>query len=340
VTIRTEQELDELLSRPSEADCEAMRTLGGDLIVLGAGGKMGPSLAIRARRAADEAGVKMRVIGVSRFTSGTERKLLDGAGVETIAADLLDDAQMAGLPGAPNVIYLATRKFGSSENAAMTWAMNAYLPAMAARRYRDSRIALFSSGNVYPYVPVSSGGATEETAPDPVGEYGWSALARERLFTYFSVAEGTPVSILRLNYAVELRYGVLADIGRRVFERAPVDLSMGSVNVIWQGDANSICLRSLAHASSPPWLMNLTGPETLSVRWIAERFGAHLGVTPQWRGAEGAAALLNNASRCVRAFGYPSVSAEQLIEWTASWIGAGGRSLNKPTHFEATDGKF
>jgi nucleoside-diphosphate-sugar epimerase len=238
------------------------------------------------------------------------------------------------------VIYLATRKFGSTGNAALTWAMNAHLPAMAARRYRGSRIAFFSSGNVYPYVPVSSGGATEDTAPDPVGEYGWSALARERLFTYFSETQGTPVSILRLNYAVELRYGVLADIGRKVFERQPVDLAMGSVNVIWQGDANSVCLRSLAHASSPPWVMNLTGPETLSVRWIAGRFGAHFGVAPQWAGREGELALLNNASRCARTFGYPSIGVEQIMEWTAAWIGAGRRSLNKPTHFEATDGKF
>lgn len=282
----------------------------------------------------------MRVIGVSRFSGGVARRMLEEAGVETIAADLLDDAQMQALPDAPNVIYLATRKFGSSENAALTWAMNAYLPAMAARRYRGSRIALFSSGNVYPHVPVTSGGATEETAPDPVGEYGWSALARERLFTHFSVTEGTPVSILRLNYAVELRYGVLADIGRQVFERKPVDLAMGNTNVIWQGDANSVCLRSLAHASSPPWVLNLTGPETLSVRWIAGRFGAHFGVEPQWKGDESPMALLNNASRCMSIFGYPSIGVEQLIEWTAAWIGAGGRSLNKPTHFEAADGRF
>jgi nucleoside-diphosphate-sugar epimerase len=340
VIISNEQELEELLSRPTEADVNAMRDLGGDLLILGVAGKMGPSLAMRARRAANAAKVDLRVIGVSRFSSEHNRKLLEEQGIETISADLLDDAQLAALPDCPNVIYLATRKFGSTGDEPLTWAMNVYLPGRVAERFRNSRIALFSSGNVYPLVPVASGGATEDTPLDPVGEYAMSAVGRERMFSHFSKRYGTPVSILRLNYSVELRYGVLYDIGMKVFERRPVDLAMGNANVIWQGDANSICLRSFAHAQSPPFVVNLTGPETLSVRWVAERFGQKFGVTPQFSGEERPSALLNNASRCFQLFGYPTYGPEQLIEWIAQWIGAGGRSLGKPTHFEARDGKF
>lgn len=340
IQISNEQELEEILSRPNEADCDAMRQLDGDLLILGVGGKMGPSLALRARRAADEAKISMRVIGVSRFTSDYSRRLLEDQGVKTISAELLDESQLAALPDCPNVIHMAARKFGSTGDEGYTWAMNSYLPARVAARFPRSRIVAFSSGNVYPLVPVTGGGATEEAPLEPVGEYAMSALARERLFTHFSKVNGTPVTILRLNYAVEMRYGVLLDIGTRVFERKPVDLAMGNANVIWQGDANSICLRSFVLASSPPFVLNLTGPETLSVRWIAEQFGKVFGVSPEFAGEEGRSALLNNASRCFRLFGYPSVSVEQLIDWTASWIGSGGKTLNKPTHFEARDGKF
>jgi nucleoside-diphosphate-sugar epimerase len=333
-------ELEEALSRPHEADIESVRKLDGDLLLLGVGGKMGPSLALRARRAMDQAGVKFRVIGVARFSNPASREFLEGHGIETIAADLLDEEALATLPGMPNVIYMAARKFGSTGDEGYTWAMNTYLPGRVADRYRGSRIVAFSSGNVYPLVPVTSGGATESTPPVPVGEYAISALGRERMFTHFSKAYGTPVALLRLNYAVEMRYGVLLDLGRKVFERHPIDLSMGNVNVIWQGDANSVCLRSLEHCASPPFVLNLTGPETLSVRWIAERFGRHFGVAPEFTGEESPTALLNNAALCQRLFGYPTASVEELIEATARWIGMGGATLDKPTHFETRDGKF
>jgi nucleoside-diphosphate-sugar epimerase len=337
LTPRNEQELEELLSRPSEADMAAMRELGGDLLILGVAGKMGPSLALRAKRAAPEG---MRIIGVSRFSSEANRRLLEDAGIETIPADLLDEDTLPRLPGAPNVIHMAARKFGSTGDEPPTWAMNAYMPARVAERFKHSRIVAFSSGNVYPLTAVARGGSTESSALEPVGEYAMSAVARERLLTHMSKTHGTRMAILRLNYAVETRYGVLLDIGTRVFERKPIDLGMGCANAIWQGDANSICLRSFAHCSSPPFVLNLTGPETLSVRWIATRFGQILGVEPVFEGEERATALLNNAARSFRLFGYPTVSVDELVEWTAHWIGSGGRTLGKPTHFEARDGKF
>lgn len=338
--IRNEVELEAALSAPNEADIDAARQWGGDLLLLGVGGKMGPSLALRAVKAARAAGVAHQVIGVSRFSDERAQTLLEQAGVKTIAANLLDEGDLAGLPDSPNVIYMAARKFGSTGDEGYTWAMNTYLPGRVAERFRSSRIVSFSSGNVYPFVPVTSGGATEESPTEPVGEYAISALGRERMFTHFSQVNGTPVTLLRLNYAVEMRYGVLFDIGSRVFAREPVDVSMGNANVIWQGDANSVCLRSLLHASSPPLVLNLTGPETLSVRWVAREFGRHFGVTPEFTGEESPRALLNNAARCFQMFGYPTVSVAELIEATARWIGAGGRALGKPTHFEVRDGKF
>jgi nucleoside-diphosphate-sugar epimerase len=338
--ITTEKQLDDLLSEPSAADIDAVRTLGGDLAVLGAGGKMGPTLAMLARRAADAAGVKMRVFAVSRYSSPDARRLLEDAGIDTVSADMLDRRQLPDLPDAPNVIYMAGRKFGSTGAESLTWAMNAYLPALVCERYRTSRITAFSSGNIYPFLPVTSGGATERTPPGPVGEYAQSVLARERIFEHFSEMYSIPTVLLRLNYAVELRYGVLLDIGTKVFERQPVDVGMGAVNVIWQRDANSVALRSLTIAQAPPVILNLTGPETLSVRQIAHRFGELFGIDPVFTGAESPNALLNNASRCFRLFGYPTVSVDQVIEWTARWVGMGGSTLNKPTQFEARDGKF
>ena len=334
---RNEEELEELLSRPNDADVAAMRGLAGDLLILGVAGKMGPSLALRAKRAAAP---DQRVIGVSRFSSEANRRLLEAAGIETISADLLDDDALGRLPDAPNVIHMAARKFGSTGDESPTWAMNAYLPARVAERFRASRIVAFSSGNVYPLSAIAQGGSTENSPLEPVGEYAMSAVARERLLTHMSKTHGTPMAILRLNYAVETRYGVLLDIGTRVFERKPIDLGTGCANVIWQGDANSICLRSFAHCSSPPFVLNLTGPETLSVRWIASRFGQILGVEPVLEGEERSTALLNNAARSFRLFGYPTVSVDEIIEWTAQWIGSGARTLGKPTHFEARDGKF
>ncbi len=338
--ITTERQLDDLLSSPHSADIEAVRTLGGDLVILGAGGKMGPTLAIRARRAVEAAGVKVRIIAVSRYSSAAARHALDEAGIETISADILERDGLAKLPDVANVLYMAGRKIGSTGAESLTWAMNAYLPGLICEKYRDSRIVAFSSGNVYPFLPVASGGATERTPPGPLGEYAQSVLARERMFEYFSAKNGTPVLLIRLNYAVELRYGVLLDIGMKVFERKPVDLTMGVVNVIWQGDANSVALRAFPLAGSPAAFLNLTGPETLSVRQIAAMFGEHFGVEPVFTGAESMNALLNNAARCFRAFGYPTISVDEIVEWTERWIGMGCATLDKPTHFEARDGKF
>ena len=337
---RTEAELEELLSQPNARDVAFLRELEGDLLILGVGGKMGPSLARRARRAADEAGVAKRVIAVARFSKAGLREELEQAGIETLVADLLEEHQLAALPDVPNVIFMAARKFGTTGHEYLTWALNCYLPARVAERFHRSRIVAFSTGNVYPLVPIAHGGPTESCPTSPVGEYAQSALARERMFEYFSERYGTQVALLRLNYAIDLRYGVLLDIGQKVFERRPVNLAMGMVNVIWQGDANSVCLRSLALCQSPPAVLNLTGPETLSVRALALRFGEHFGIEPVFEGAEGQTALLSNAARCHALLGYPEVSVEQMIEWVAHWIRAGGVTWNKPTHFEVRDGKF
>ena len=338
--ISSEQQLEDVLSQPSEADKAAISAMEGDLLILGVSGKMGPSLARRARRAAGEAGVKKRIIGIARFSEPRLREQLEGWGIETAALDLLERETLAELPDVPNVIFMAGRKFGSAGSPSLTWAMNALLPAMIAERYSRARIVAFSSGNIYPLVPIAGGGASETAPLNPVGEYAQSVLARERVFEYFSERNGTLVALLRLNYAIDLRYGVLLDIGRKVFERRPVDLTTGQVNVIWQGDANSVCLRAFSVCSCPPAVLNLTGPESLSVRWIAQRFGEHFGIEPVFEGVEAGTALLNNAARCHRIFGYPSVSVEQMVEWIAQWIGMGGTTLNKPTHFETRDGKF
>jgi nucleoside-diphosphate-sugar epimerase len=338
--IRTEAELEERLSRPSAADVEFMRELEGDLLILGVAGKMGPSLARRARRAADEAGVRKRIVGVARFSNPRVREELESAGVETICADLLDEEQLQALPELPNVIYMAARKFGTTGNEYLTWALNTYLPGRVAERFRRSRIVAFSSGNVYPLVPVAHGGPTEATPPDPVGEYAQSVLGRERMFEYFSARYGTPVTLLRLNYAIDLRYGVLVDIALKVYQRQPVNLAMGQVNVIWQGDANSVALRAFRLCQSPPAVLNVTGPETVSVRSLAWKFARRFGVEPIFEGTEAPTALLSDASLCHRLFGYPEVTLEQMIEWVAEWIRAGGVLWNKPTHFEVRDGRF
>lgn len=337
----TEAELEEVLSRPSDGLVQDLAAVPGDLVILGAGGKMGPSLARLARRASNAGGdTSRRIIAVSRFTERGLREAIHDAGVETHTADLLDPAAVATLPDAPNVIFMAGRKFGSTGAASLTWAMNVYVPALVAQRYRDSRIVSFSSGNVYPLLPVASGGATEETAPTPVGEYAQSVMGRERMFEHFSQENDTPVLLLRLNYAIDLRYGVLVDVAQQIMAGQPVDLAMGFANVIWQGDANAVALRALTLAASPPRVLNLTGPETLSIRWAATRLAQHLGVAPVFQGIEAETALLSNASRCFGHFGYPAVSLDTMIAWVAHWIKTGGPTLNKPTHFQEREGKF
>ena len=338
--ISSEQQLEDLLAEPSADDARAMAEMNGDLVILGVGGKMGPSLARRARRACELAKVAKRITGVARFSEPGVRESLEGAGIETVSADLLAPRALASLPDAPNVLYMAARKFGSTGAEHLTWAMNALLPALVAKRYPAARIVAFSTGNVYPLVSVAGGGATEDMLPVPVGEYAQSALARERIFEFFSRRNQTRMMMLRLNYAIDLRYGVLLDIGQKVFERRPVDVTMGHVNVIWQGEANAIALRSFGLCQSPPAVLNVTGPETVAVRWIAGEFGKRFGMEPIFQGTEAETALLSNAARCQKLFGYPSVTVEQMIEWVADWIRMGGVTLAKPTHFETRDGRF
>lgn len=338
--IKTVAELEERLSTPEDADVSAMAAMEGDLLILGVGGKMGPSLAMLARRAADKARTGKRVIAVARFSTPELKKELSQKGIECVATDLLEPGSLAKLPDVPNVIFMAARKFGTAGAEHLTWAMNTYLPALVAERYRNSRIVAFSTGNVYALRPVAEGGAKETTPVGPVGEYAQSALGRERMFEYGSQKWGTPVTILRLNYAIDLRYGVLLDIGQTVFEGRPVDLRMPFVNVIWQRDANSWCIRSFSHCASPPFILNITGPETLSVRDVAKTFGRHFGLEPHFNGAEGLTALLNDAGKAGSLFGNPTVSPAQLIEWTANWIKQRGPVLDKPTHFQSRDGKF
>lgn len=339
-TIVDDSQLDDLLSTPSAAAVEAMRELEGDLIVLGVAGKMGPTLARMARRASDAAGVTRRVIGVSRFSEPAHEQALNVHGVETIRCDLLDEAAVSRLPDAPLVVYMAGRKFGSTGLESLTWAMNTWLPAVVCRRYAGSRIAAFSTGNVYGLTPVGHGGSREADALAPVGEYAMSCLGRERMFEHFSRANGTAVSILRLNYATEMRYGLLVDLARKVAAGTTIDLAMGHANVIWQGDANAMSLVALRHAASPPYVVNIAGREELSVRDVCLALGARMGREVRFTGTEAGDALLSNGARGWADLGSPQVSLPQLIEWTADWVARGGASLDKPTHFESRDGRF
>ena len=328
--------LDEFLTRPTRALVDDLAALDGDLLILGVAGKMGPTLARLAKRASPS----RRVVGVARFSDPAVRDRLAEHGVETIACDLLDRDAIAALPDAPNVIFAAGHKFGASGAPALTWAMNTHVPALVAERYRAARIVAFSTGNVYGLVPVGGAGASEATTPAPVGEYAQSCLGRERMFEYFSQRHGTPGRIVRLNYAIDMRYGVLVDVAAKLQRGEPVDVTMGHVNVVWQGDANAMALRALDRVSTPPWIVNVTGPETLSVREVCRRFGELLQRPARLVGEESAAALLNNASIGLAQLGPPRVSADELIERVADWVARGGRSLDKPTHFESRDGKF
>jgi len=338
--IRDEAQLEDLLSTPSDAAVDAVARVQGDLMLLGVAGKMGPSLARMARRASDAAGVKRRIIGVSRFSTPGSEAALQARGIETIRGDLLEESFLDRLPEIPNLIHLAVMKFGASSSPAMTWAINVHLPAMVCRRFRGSRIASFSTGNVYPLVPIDSGGSRETDTPGPVGEYAMTALGRERMFTHFAERCGTPTTLVRLNYAAELRYGVLLDIAQRVFAEQEIDLSMGYANVIWQGDANAMTLASLADAAAPPFVINVAGPELVSVREMAQRFGQFFEKTPRLTGTEAPTALLSNGSKGHDLYGDPRVSVELLTRWIAGWVRCGGRTLGKPTHFEVRDGKF
>jgi hypothetical protein len=339
---RALEELEDRLSQPRDATIEALRKTPGDIIVLGAGGKMGPTLVRMAIRAASIADGKhrRRVIAASRFSSAAAATALERVGAEVVRCDLLDLDAVARLPDAPNVIFMAGQKFGTSEAPGRTWMLNVTAPALCAQRYSSSRMVAFSTGNVYPLVPVASGGATEATQLEPIGDYAASCVTRERVFALNSQAWKTRVAIMRLNYAIDLRYGVLTDIALRVQRQEPVDLAMGYVNVIWQGDANRAALEMLPLASCPPLILNVSGGETLSVRTLAEEFGKRFGVTPTFAGTEAPDALLTNTTRFRTTLGEPEIRTTTLLGWVADWVRSGLPLLDKPTHFETRTGAF
>jgi nucleoside-diphosphate-sugar epimerase len=338
--IQSEEDLDRLLTEPRAVLTDFIRTVSSPLLILGAGGKMGPTLAVLAHRAAAAANHPLEIIAVSRFSDPQARVWLEQRGVKTLSLDLLHRNALNGLPDSPNLIYLAGMKFGTIENPSLTWAVNTLVPAHVCDRYPAARIVALSTGNVYPFVPVNSGGAAESQPCTPLGEYANAAVARERLFEHFSRLNGTRIALMRLNYAVDLRYGVLADIARKVWTHQPVDLSNAQFNCIWQGDANEMILRSLALASTPasPW--NLTGPVSLNVRKVAERFAELLGRNVRFTGMESDSALLSNPSKLCAELGPPPTPTETMISWVAHWVKMGGRDLNKPTHFEVRDGAY
>lgn len=337
---RDDDELEDYLSRPSSSVIEALRHTPGDVIVLGAGGKMGPSLTAMLRRAANALGDGREIIAVSRFSSDAAAHRLEDVGIRVIRADLGDRDAIARLPDAPNAIYMAGQKFGTHDLPSLTWAMNTLVPAMVAERFAESRIVAFSTGNVYPLSPVDGPASREADPLTPVGEYANSCVGRERVLEHVSRTTRARVAIVRLNYAVDLRYGVLVDIAHRLAAGEAVPLGMGYVNVIWQGDANAQAIRCLEHAASPPFVVNVTGPERLSVRHAATRLAELLGVTPRFDGTEAADALLSDTTRAQSLFGTPAVATDTLIEWVASWVGRGGTRLGKATKFEVRDGRY
>jgi hypothetical protein len=337
----SEAELERALATPSAELVEDLSRGAGDLVILGAGGKMGPTLAMLARNGLNAAGRRDdTVYAVSRFGDAVVRERLEGAGVRVIPFDLIENDDFAALPDAADVVFMVGAKFGAATNASWAWEVNAALPDRVARRYRESRISVLSTGNVYPFLPAASGGASEEVAPEPIGEYAQSCLGRERVFEFGAQERGTRVAIIRLNYAVDLRYGVLADIGSAVHAGEPVSVATANVNVVWQGYANEVVLRSLAHASSDVFTINLTGPELLSVESIARRFGTLFDRAVTLVDEPLPTALISDARRCMALFGYPSVSAEALIGWQAAWIRDGLPMTAKPTKWAVRDGKF
>ena len=338
--INSVHELDLKLSATNSALIADIKKLDGDIMILGLGGKMGPSLGLLALNAIREAGVNKKVIGVSRFSNKKMELDLQIAGIETIAGDLLDEKFLEQLPNCKNIIYMAGNKFGTAGNEHFTWVMNAYLPGRVAEKYKASRIVIFCSGNIYPFMPTDCQGANEQLKPSPIGEYAQSCLGRERVFEHFSIKNQTPMLIYRLNYAVDLRYGVLLEVAKAIFHGKLIDITTGYVNVIWQGDANRYALRSLLHCESPAKKLNITGPEIISIERLAHTFGKIMNRQVNIIGKSAPTALLNDASHSFELFEKPEVELDQIIEWTAQWVMSGGEELNKPTHFQEREGNF
>jgi len=337
ITTLNESDLEDILSEPSEATRKTVASLNGNIVVLGAGGKMGPTLAMMLQRAS--AGRKT-IYTVSRFSNKTIRARIEQAGIKTIELDLLDESIYGELPDVENVFYLLGMKFGATDNQPLTWALNSFVPSLVARRYQNARIVASSTGNVYPLIPVSSGGASEETTPDPIGEYAQSCLGRERMFQYFSQVYNTPVTLVRLNYANEPRYGIIVDITLKILAGEPIDLTMGAVNLIWQRDANDYIIQAITLAKSPPAILNVAGPGAISIRQLAEQIGSQVGRIPKFVSQEAPNALLSNASRCFSLFGYPKTTLNEMISFIVKWVAAGKTLLNKPTKYDKRNGKF
>lgn len=328
------------MTDPSPGLVNDIRALDGDILIIGAGGKLGPTVARLAVRAVAAAGSGIRVLAASRFTERGLANQLRSAGAETIEADIADGKALRALPDAPNIVYLLGMKFGTTGREGLTWATNTYLPGRVAERYPNARIVALSTGNVYPYQEIARGGATEVSSLGPVGEYAMSCLGRERILAHFAEVNGTRLSIVRLNYSVEMRYGVLVDIAQKILASEPVDVSAGQVNVVWQGYAAEVTLRSLLRATNPPFVLNVTGPESSSVRQLGTAMAAALGRPVTFAGSEPTTALLSNASRCHALFGYPAVTVSELVAATAEWVRDGGDTLGKPTKFDRVDGRF
>lgn len=339
-SIADEDQLDDLLSRPTSVVCDQLDAIRGDFIILGAGGKMGPSLTQMLCRACETLGKKCSIYAVSRFTSSSAKRVIEASGATPISGDLLDESLYRSLPDADNVIFMTGMKFGTADGAPQTWAMNTYLPTLVCRRYLGKRTLAFSTGNIYPLVRPESGGSRESDGADPVGEYGMSALGRERMFEYFSLKYGSPTSLVRLNYAVAVRYGVLVDLALQVWNDVPIDLSTGYANVIWQGDANAMALCALADAGSPAVVTNIAGPEIFRIKDVCEQFGQLMNKSVSFVGEEQATALLNNGTGGHQKYEKPQVTLGQLVRWVAHWIQSDGPVLNKPTQFQVRDGNF
>ncbi|TKJ37450.1 MAG: epimerase [Planctomycetes bacterium B3_Pla] len=336
ITALDESGLEDILSEPSEATIQALADLSGDIVVLGAGGKMGPTLAMMLRKASSN----RSIYAVSRFSNKAAQTGIERTGIKTVEADLLDESQYSRLPDVENVFFLAGMKFGASGNQPLTWAMNSFVPTLAARHYKDSRIVAFSTGNVYPLVDINSGGASEETDPGPIGEYAQSCLGRERMFEYFSQLHGTPVTIVRLNYANEPRYGIIVDLATKILNSEPIDLTTGAVNLIWQRDANDYIIRAITLAKSPPTILNVAGPEIVAVRRLADQIASILGKEPKFVSRQTETALLSDATYCLSEFGSPLTTLDQMVSMIVEWVASGKKTLNKPTKYDIRDGKF